>query len=744
MGEPPMEEESSSDDQMDVDLSTNIVHAGSPVPAAIPQQGLVTDTQLSTPETTSQSQTDSRPQKFQDTNPQNTLDFVQHEDQHMSGMDVIDDRAPHTPPPSTLVNTFEIEDAQARPESPSLFLSDDEDEDSHKTALPVSKTPALCTPDDTPVILHTSTFGGPDGRFAAMPSIFGGPTQAPKPVLLLRDDRFAFKLVKPSVDSSAEEEEEEEDVMLIEEADASDEARQKWKVDGKKIARRDDDVNFIKSEFIEHAAVSSSVPVVHMPYLSSRKPADGAAIVKLIAAQRFLLSGNAQNNGEGSSRDPSRADRHPNPQFEEFGNYTFGRVNDQLLEDDEVPGENSWMVREDEAVDGSEKMILLRESLEEKKRRGDITSDETFELLRIRNILETRERVRAAASRRDEDGKKRTPLPAESREETIRRHRHDHLLRLGSEGAETDFENDADGAFEDDNGASHLWGDFDFLDAEEDLDSTKSGKPRKRRGPVRAKNAREYNALEDEKGRKKERAKAQKKKGRQPTAEILPSSSRRKTAPAAAKGRGKGKAEEKEKASRKIAKKDKSRGKDRADNDEDMINSRGSFTQQNGEDQIGRLLLDNLLKNDPVLERLQNPVFDRPAEPTISGPQVKNTQFQLLFSNIPEPEDQTQKGAIRTDKAKLKKASRSFGYAKCKAVDGKWLIKGMISSLYHHQLLGAQWMIQRELSSQPPHGGLLADSMGLGKTIQTLACMVGHPPSVGTFSSSLVAPLYSL
>jgi hypothetical protein len=60
----------------------------------------------------------------------------------------------------------------------------------------------------------------------------------------------------------------------------------------------------------------------------------------------------------------------------------------------------------------------------------------------------------------------------------------------------------------------------------------------------------------------------------------------------------------------------------------------------------------------------------------------------------------------------LKEASRSFGYAKVKAQDGKWMIKGMNSTLYHHQLLGAQWMLKRELSSQPPHGGLLADSMG--------------------------------
>lgn len=37
-------------------------------------------------------------------------------------------------------------------------------------------------------------------------------------------------------------------------------------------------------------------------------------------------------------------------------------------------------------------------------------------------------------------------------------------------------------------------------------------------------------------------------------------------------------------------------------------------------------------------------------------------------------------------------------------------------------------MVSRELSATPPYGGLLADSMGLGKTVQTLACMIANPP----------------
>jgi SNF2 family DNA or RNA helicase len=47
---------------------------------------------------------------------------------------------------------------------------------------------------------------------------------------------------------------------------------------------------------------------------------------------------------------------------------------------------------------------------------------------------------------------------------------------------------------------------------------------------------------------------------------------------------------------------------------------------------------------------------------------------------------------------------------------------------YHHQLLAAEWMVKRELGEEGPHGGILADVMGLGKTLEVLAVMVGNPP----------------
>ncbi|KUJ16639.1 uncharacterized protein LY89DRAFT_647352 [Mollisia scopiformis] len=157
------------------------------------------------------------------------------------------------------------------------------------------------------------------------------------------------------------------------------------------------------------------------------------------------------------------------------------------------------------------------------------------------------------------------------------------------------------------------------------------------------------------------------------------------------------------------------------------------------------MILEDLMMNDPIQDRIMNSIFDVEPAPEITGSMPKETQFQQLFANVPETSDYASKKAAKDDKKKLREASKSFGYAQCKAQDGKWLIKGMSSTLYHHQLLGAQWMVQRELSSQPPNGGLLADSMGLGKTVQMLACMAGNPPGKedlrrGTKATLIIVP----
>lgn len=62
------------------------------------------------------------------------------------------------------------------------------------------------------------------------------------------------------------------------------------------------------------------------------------------------------------------------------------------------------------------------------------------------------------------------------------------------------------------------------------------------------------------------------------------------------------------------------------------------------------------------------------------------------------------------------------------AADGNWDMKGLKVTLKPYQVLGAAFMRQRESSKDEPKGGILADQMGLGKTITTLAAIVNGKP----------------
>ncbi|KAL8885624.1 MAG: hypothetical protein Q9215_006548 [Flavoplaca cf. flavocitrina] len=68
-----------------------------------------------------------------------------------------------------------------------------------------------------------------------------------------------------------------------------------------------------------------------------------------------------------------------------------------------------------------------------------------------------------------------------------------------------------------------------------------------------------------------------------------------------------------------------------------------------------------------------------------------------------------------------------------------WVLKGMATTLYSYQVHGAAWMKLRETGDVAPYGGILADQMGLGKTLQILACMVANRPEpTDDFKTTLI------
>ncbi|KAL2068826.1 hypothetical protein VTL71DRAFT_15164 [Oculimacula yallundae] len=81
----------------------------------------------------------------------------------------------------------------------------------------------------------------------------------------------------------------------------------------------------------------------------------------------------------------------------------------------------------------------------------------------------------------------------------------------------------------------------------------------------------------------------------------------------------------------------------------------------------------------------------------------------------------------KTDNNDLVKSAASFGLGKVKRAKNGWLLEGMKCSLRNHQLRCVSWMTKRECSNEEPHGGIVADVMGLGKTVQCLALVVANP-----------------
>lgn len=132
----------------------------------------------------------------------------------------------------------------------------------------------------------------------------------------------------------------------------------------------------------------------------------------------------------------------------------------------------------------------------------------------------------------------------------------------------------------------------------------------------------------------------------------------------------------------------------------------------------------------------------------IPGPMTANTKTALIaqLRSFAKTSDED----IQDDSVALQQATASFGYKKClmdkqlETGGAKWELQGLKTSLYNHQVVGASWMVGRELSPHGPYGGIQADSMGLGKTLQVLACMAANPPTAEDIAAGRRATLLVL
>jgi hypothetical protein len=435
---------------------------------------------------------------------------------------------------------------------------------------------------------------------------------------------------------------------------------------------------------------------------------------KIMAAQRALLKNiqSSNSNIRAHARTPnpfqnqvesSRSNDDSDILPQVGGNFheDITQVDAAMYDGEE---DHSWMNEESEADEQYENLKCRHASLTEKEKSGKITNDEMMELFKVERTLQMKERLRAAALQwttapEEEEG---LFVSRESMEDVLDRHRRNQPPPANFDSDDdmnSNFSSESNGAVDDEATfykmlQQEIIG--DSLGGSGKPELTKSGKLRKKRAKV-AKNAREVFEREEAR-RQQERSKVQKKKARNGR-----SSSRH-------RGAATGASRRKGKANKTTTKAGKKHGA--VKNGTSLLRS-GQYRQYNGMDDIGQMMLEDMMSNDPIFDRLQNPIFNVEPEAPMPGQHRKDTQFQKLFANIPNGDGSKDNiKSVKNDKKMLKEASKSFGYAQVKAQDGKWTIKGMTSTLYHHQLLGAQWMVQRELSSQPPHGGLLADSMG--------------------------------
>ena len=150
--------------------------------------------------------------------------------------------------------------------------------------------------------------------------------------------------------------------------------------------------------------------------------------------------------------------------------------------------------------------------------------------------------------------------------------------------------------------------------------------------------------------------------------------------------------------------------------------------------------LASLGRSDVVKDAQANK-FKGP-QPTFSSKR-KDEALQELVASIPAAE----RDLAITDKEHILKATKKFSGRGAVRSDGKggWLLKGMRSPLFNHQVLGAGFLRDRENGGTKPHGGMVCDEMGFGKTITMLANILdGKPDPQSPVRTTLIVATPSL
>lgn len=119
-----------------------------------------------------------------------------------------------------------------------------------------------------------------------------------------------------------------------------------------------------------------------------------------------------------------------------------------------------------------------------------------------------------------------------------------------------------------------------------------------------------------------------------------------------------------------------------------------------------------------------NANIGKAAMPVMTGTRKKQAMTSLI-SSIPVED----KAKARSEKAHILRMTTILGSCKASTKAVGWDLKGMTSTLHHHQVQGAGTMKEREIGENEPKGGLLADEMGFGKTVMMIATIIANPPA---------------